>query len=139
MLQEVVSSTLLDYDSTVVPQDYLSMRQNYIETEDEFLQLGQYTYTGYFYDIGSKIVRNRRRYIDKKALYQCYVYLKNEQVKHTRAVYGLIDLLGDLGGVTEVIMLVFGFFLFPVSEHNFTIQATKKLFYASTSDNNLFL
>lgn len=26
LVQEVVSSTLLDYDSTIIPQDYLSMR-----------------------------------------------------------------------------------------------------------------
>ena len=102
------------------------------------MQLGQYTYTGYFYDIGNQVTRNKRRYVDPKVLYQCYVYLMNEQVKHTRAVYGLIDLLGDLGGVTEVVMIVFGFFLFPVSEHTFTIEATKKLFFASTSDDNLF-
>lgn len=102
------------------------------------MQLGQYTYTGYFYDIGNHVTRNRRRSIDKLALYQCYVYLMKEQVKHTRAVYGLIDLLGDLGGVTEIIMILFGFILFQVSEHSFTIQATKKLFYASTSDDKLF-
>ena len=66
------------------------------------------------------------------------VFLKAEEVKHTRKIYGIIDLLGDLGGVTEIVMLVFGFFLFPISEHNFYLQATKRLFLAKTADDNLF-
>ena len=59
-------------------------------------------------------------------------------VKHQRKIYGYLDLLGDLGGVTEVIMIAFGIFLFPVSRHSFTIKATKKLFMARTRDQKLF-
>jgi len=62
-----------------------------------------------------------------------------EEVKHTRKVYGWIDLLGDLGGVTEVIMIVFGFFLFPISEHSFFLKAIKKLYLVRTEDNSMFL
>lgn len=57
---------------------------------------------------------------------------------HERAVYGSLDLLGDLGGVTEVVMLVFGFILFPISEHSFTLKAAKKMFKARTAENGLF-
>jgi len=64
--------------------------------------------------------------------------LHNEKIKHTRQIYGLLDLLGDFGGVTEVIMLCFGFFLFPVSEHSFFLKATKRLFFARTADENIF-
>ena len=59
-------------------------------------------------------------------------------VKHQRRIYGYLDLLGDLGGVTEVIMIVFGIFLFPISKHSFIIKATKKLFMARTKDVLLF-
>ena len=47
-------------------------------------------------------------------------------------------MLGDLGGVTEILMLVFGFFLFPISEHSFNIQAGKKLYIANTKEDDLF-
>ena len=51
-----------------------------------------------------------------RLLYMSRVWLMSEVITHARKIYGFIDLLGDLGGVTEVIMLVFGFLLFPVSE-----------------------
>ena len=40
---------------------------------------------------------------------------------HTREVYGFIDILGDLGGVLEVIMVVMGGILMPISEHHFIL------------------
>lgn len=36
-------------------------------------------------------------------------------------------------------MLVFGFFLTPIAEHDFTVQAAKRLFIAKTSDKDFFL
>jgi hypothetical protein len=59
--------------------------------------------------------------------------------KHTRAIYGFLDLLGDLGGVTEVIMITFGILFYPISEHSFIMTATKKLFMARTNEPDLFL
>lgn len=51
----------------------------------------------------------------------------------------MFDLLGDLGGVTEVIMICFGFMLYPISEHSFYLKAFKKLFLAKTADENIFI
>ena len=45
----------------------------------------------------------------------------------------MLDLLGDLGGVCEVIVGVLGIFLFPVSEHSFIIKASKIVFLAKTN------
>ena len=53
-------------------------------------------------------------------------------------MYGFIDLLGDLGGVLEVIMVVAGGLLFPISEHHFTLQAAKRMFLARSSDPDVF-
>jgi hypothetical protein len=58
-------------------------------------------------------------------------------VKHERSVYGFLAMIGDLGGVTEIIMLLFGFFMFPISEFSFNIKAMKKWFIVCTTDNNL--
>ena len=64
--------------------------------------------------------------------------LEAEDIRHSREIYSLFDILGDLGGVTEVIMLLFGFFLFPISEHSFSLQALKRLYKARTIDNSIF-
>jgi hypothetical protein len=63
----------------------------------------------------------------------------SEMVSHKRRVYGWLDLLGDLGGVTEVVMIVFGFVLFTISEHSFYIKAISTLFLARTEDKELFI
>jgi hypothetical protein len=49
------------------------------------------------------------------------------------------NLLGDLGGVKELIVLIFGIFLLPISEHSFILKAAKFLFIARTSNTNLFM
>lgn len=64
--------------------------------------------------------------------------LEAEDIRHTREIYSLFDILGDLGGVTEVIMLLFGFFLYPISEHSFSLQALKRLYKARTVDDSIF-
>ena len=54
-------------------------------------------------------------------LFATEMYLKAEEIQHERTIYSFFDLLGDLGGVTEVIMVSFGFMLFPISEHSFIL------------------
>lgn len=46
-------------------------------------------------------------------------------------------MIGDLGGVTEIIMMMFGFFMFPINEFSFNIKAMKKWFMVYTKDNDL--
>lgn len=48
---------ICDADAKTVDQDYVYVRLNKIETEDEFLQLGQYTFEGSYYDVGKAIKR----------------------------------------------------------------------------------
>lgn len=64
--------------------------------------------------------------------------LEAESIRHIRYIYSLLDVLGDLGGVTEVIMLLFGFFLYPISEHSFILQALRRLYKARTKDDTIF-
>lgn len=71
-------------------------------------------------------------------MFNTIFWLQSEAIIHERSVYGSLDLLGDLGGVTEVVMLVFGFLLFPISEHSFTLKAAKKMFKARTAELGLF-
>ena len=74
----------------------------------------------------------------KNSVIQTKVYRDNVEISHERVIYSFLDLLGDLGGVTEIIMVVFGIFLFPISEHSFHTSALKRMFMAKTKDDNLF-
>ncbi len=62
-------------------------------------------------------------------------------LSHSREVYNLLDLMGDLGGVIEIFIIFFGVFIFPISEHAFTMKAKalEKLFLARTAQKNLFV
>ena len=62
----------------------------------------------------------------------------NVVVAHERRIYSFLDLMGDLGGVLEIVSVVFGFFLFCISEHSFNMGAIQKLFLAKTKDVKLF-
>ena len=57
---------------------------------------------------------------------------------HKRRVYNFIDFMGDIGGLLEIAMIFFGFFLYPISYHSFIIKAAKKMFFARSSDRTLF-
>ena len=90
-----------------------------------------------FSTIGGQLRQDIVDRVDPGLLFTAQLWMHPEGLKHTRQVYGILDLLGDLGGVTEVIMLAFGFFLYPIAEHSFTMKAAQKLFLAKTSDDNL--
>lgn len=75
---------------------------------------------------------------NQNELVRTNIYLSSLQKTNDRAIYGLIDLLGDLGGVLEVIMVITGIFICPISEHHFILQATKRMFLARTKRNDLF-
>jgi hypothetical protein len=74
-----------------------------------------------------------------EALFHTTLVLDQQAVMHERYIYNFFDLMGDLGGVKEVIMICFAIFLLPVSEHSFILKATKKLYMANTTDAHLFM
>ena len=57
---------------------------------------------------------------------------------HSREVYNILALLGDLGGIFEIVMIIFGVFIFPISEHSFNLRASRMMFFARTKLKNLF-
>jgi len=59
-------------------------------------------------------------------------------MKHSRRIFGWFDLLGRLGGITNVMMILFGVFVYPISAHSFILKAAKKLFIAKSKDPNMF-
>ena len=93
-----------------------------------------------FFQIGSVVSRNivgtaaagEGKYINT------YFTLQPEIMKHSRRVFGWFDLLGRLGGITNVMMILFGIFVYPISEHSYILKAAKKLFIARSNDSNIF-
>ena len=57
---------------------------------------------------------------------------------HKREVFNLLDLVGELGGVIEVFIIIFGVLLYPISQFSFILKATKMLFLARSQDKKLF-
>ena len=49
-----------------------------------------------------------------------------------------MDLIGEMGGVIEIVVLVFGVVIYPISKQSFVLKATKELFKARTKDETLF-
>jgi len=75
---------------------------------------------------------------DSLELYNTYIILSTSNVKYTRTAYNILDLLGDTGGIFEVVMLLFGWLMFPISEYSFILKAAKRLFLARTTDHEMF-
>ena len=50
----------------------------------------------------------------------------------------MLDLIGDLGGVLEVIVFVCGLVLYPISEHSFVLKTLNLLYLAKTDDKRMF-
>ena len=66
------------------------------------------------------------------------MYLAPVQVFHGRKVYDIVQLIGDLGGVTGVLTLVLGFFILPISEASFIMKSAKRMFLVKTKNDELF-
>lgn len=107
-------------------------------TEDSFMRLGQISYEGEYFTVEHEMVRNVVREAEPETFFSSILWISPNIYSHARSIYGWIDLLGDLGGVTEVIMICFGFILFPISEFSFILKASKKFYLARTKMNDLF-
>ena len=49
-----------------------------------------------------------------------------------------MDVLGDIAGVYEFLIQIFGIVLFRISSHSFTVNAIKKLFYVQIKNKHIF-
>jgi hypothetical protein len=53
-----------------------------------------------------------------------------KQIDHSRKIYGLFDLFGDIGGLMEVILIFASNLVSSFSEHQFFLKALQKLYLA---------
>ena len=72
-------------------------------------------------------------------LFDLTVSLAATKIEHTREVYNLMDLIGELGGVLEILIVLCSYFVCPISEHTFVLKALESLYLGRTFDKNLFV
>jgi len=74
---------------------------------------------------------------EKGAISSFSLSLDHSMFLHHHINYGPLDLLSDIGGVTEILIFFFGFFMRPVSRQSFVLRAMKLLYSARTADTSL--
>ena len=75
----------------------------------------------------------------RRTLYLHCFYLDEMGIESKREVYTLIDSLGDIGGIIQIIMIIFGAIILPISSHSYYLQASRMMFFARSHDNSLFI
>ena len=50
----------------------------------------------------------------------------------------MLDIIGELGGVHEIILIGISLMIGPIAHFSFIMKSAKHLFYARTFDSNIF-
>ena len=93
---------------------------------------------GSFYTIDKMLTRPIIGSLDPEELYVTGIFEYGEVFVHERSVYSLVDCLGDLGGLVEIIYFLTCVMLSPISYHSYILKATSKLFTARTKHDKYF-
>ena len=136
-LESLIASSFLGVD--FLPAKQIQILPHYIELNDNFIQLGWPSANFHYYDVGSIFDRPQYKDKDSNMLYKTEYFLMNHQVDHVRSAYDIVTLLGDIGGVIEIVMVVSALILSPYSEFIYLTKALKKLYLARTKKKNLFM
>ena len=64
-------------------------------------------------DIPETVFEQKKK---NKNLYTSYTFIDTEKNIHKRQVYNCFDLMGDMGGVLEVMIFALGIFIIPAKE-----------------------
>ena len=96
------------------------------------------TYEGVFYDIykTSNIFFSNSPKVSeffKDKIFSIEFYISDQIIEHERSIYTFLDLIGNLGGVHDLIIFVVGIFISPFSEHSFKMKFLRKLYILRTT------
>jgi hypothetical protein len=90
------------------------------------------SYTNSFYDVNRIDIFEVPRYTTtinpllsdfKHQLVEINVSLTSVKIENIRSSYNLMTFIGDLGGVSQILVFVLGLFINCVSEHSFFVKA----------------
>ena len=62
------------------------------------------------------------------------MWINGQATMYSREVYNILDLLGDLGGVLEIMLILFSFAFTPISEYGYYLKLAKHMFFARVKD-----
>ena len=66
------------------------------------------------------------------------VVVAEESIVHRRVVYfDFMAFLGQIGGVSEILIFLVGIVIYPISEQSFNLKVMKLLYLARTADDTL--
>jgi hypothetical protein len=126
-------------DANSVDWIYQYFQYNTISLFDNLLLIDIPSYTGSYFKLHKLLTTNLHKNYQPGLLLVISKNLMRESVNYEREVFNIFDLIGELGGVIEVFIVVFGVFFYPISNHSFLIKASQMLFYARTEDKELFI
>lgn len=101
--------------------------------------IGDVQHDGHFYQFSKHIQKQILPGANPEYLYINMFYLEESGVSHKREVYTSIEALGDIGGILEIIFILFGTIFLPISRHSFYLHASRFMFFARSRDSNLFV
>lgn len=136
-LGEYLPTTDIRVRKTLAVEHSMYMREHRYKTYDHWFYNGLLSTEGNFFDIG-KILSRSYLPMHHQLLFRSLVYQKNEVVFHERKCFDVMMVLGSLGGIGNIMIIIFGAIFFPISKHSFLMKAFKKFYFARTKDQTLF-
>ena len=70
----------------------------------------------------------------QKDLYILNIEASLNELSHSRQVYTIIELFGDVGGVLEIFVLLFIFFVQPLTDFSLSIKFIEKFYKQKVAD-----
>lgn len=122
----------------IIPVEQIELVKNEFFMEDDWFQIGQISKNGSYFNVKDTLLWRKFAQSQNLLLLEHTLFLCSAHITHKRKIYDIVALLGDLGGVTEVITLVLGCLLFRISKSSYNMMSTKRMFLARTKDDELF-
>ena len=116
---------------------YTYVASNYFENFEGWFDIfDEPTSHGDFYTVGSRVFKDemirKSQDWDPEAVYWNNLIPEGQVIVHEHHVYNLLQMIGDLGGVKEIIVSIIGFFIMPLSTFAFQLKAFERLYFART-------
>lgn len=90
-----------------------------------------------FFSLGKQSIRTSKQG-SSDVLFSYGLRLDNVKFAHYAVMFTPFEMLGGIAGVFELLIMLIGLFLYPLSEHNFYWSVAKRMFLARTDQDRLF-
>jgi hypothetical protein len=114
----------------------MTIKKNTVYTFDSFMVQFSPSFMGYFWSQGDFLTADNS-WQEDGLVFSLDMALDSKFEMHQREVFNILDLLGELGGVLEVITIIFFFIAAPVAEHSFYMQLFDQLYLAKTKNRTI--